>query len=445
MISIRYKTHNLIAAGLASVLMGGVLYAQNPISPMGVYIADPSARVAPDGRLYIYGSRDESTKYYCSNRYDVLSTTDARNWRLDKESMIWDTVIYAPDVAFKDGKALLYFEDPSGNEFVASSDSPVGPFKDARAIEGPKQIDPAVFIDDDGQAYYYYGQFSAKAGKLTPDLKSIVPGTLVDGLLDEEHHGFHEGGFVFKRNSWYYFVYADISRKHRPTCLGYSMSKSPLGPYTYKGVIVDNSGCDPEVWNNHGSVVEYKGKWYVLYHRATHGCVTMRKACIEEIEFNEDGTINEVEMTSQGAGKPLAAFKEVDAARACWMSGHVRIEGMPGNPDREILSQIRSGDKAVWKYLNFKRKPRSVTFRIKSDTGGIIQLNADEADGTPVCSAGIKASPDWQTVTFPVTGKVKGVHALWASFETSDRTASDEDIFYLDAIRFSRKKCRVQN
>ena len=80
------KTHKLIAAGLASVLVGGVLYAQNPISPMGVYIADPSARVAPDGRLYIYGSRDESTKYYCSNRYDVLSTTDARNWRLDKES-----------------------------------------------------------------------------------------------------------------------------------------------------------------------------------------------------------------------------------------------------------------------------------------------------------------------------------------------------------------------
>lgn len=430
----------LIASAAALFLCGTESEAQNPISPMGIYIADPSARVAPDGRLYLYGSKDEAPDHYCSNRYDVLSSSDLKNWRLDRNALQWSTIVYAPDAAYKDGKTLLYFEDPAGNEFVAEGDTPYGPFKDAQIIEGPKQIDPAVFIDDDGQAYYFYGQFVAKASKMNPDLKTLDWSTHTTGFADEANHGFHEGIYVFKRDKYYYLVYADISRNHRPTCIGYSMATSPLGPYTYKGVIVDNAGCDPAVWNNHGSVIEYKGKWYVLYHRATHGCVAMRKACIEEIKFNEDGTIDEVEMTSQGAGKPLDAFKEVDAARACWMSGHVRIEGMPGNADREILSQIRGGDKAVWKYLNFKKKAKSVTIRIKSTTGGILKFTSDKPDGTCICTGKIEASPDWQTVTIPVIGRVKGVHALWASFETSGQTSSDQDIFQLDAIRFSRRK-----
>lgn len=427
-------------AGLFSMLMGITLLAQNPISPMGVYIADPSARVAPDGRLYLYGSKDEAPDHYCSNRYDVLSSSDLMHWRLNRNALHWNTIIYAPDAAYKDGKTLIYFEDPAGNEFVAEGDTPYGPFKDAKVIEGPKQIDPAIFIDDDGQAYYFYGQFSAKAYKMNPDLRTLDLGSYAEGFADEAGHGFHEGSYVFKRGQYYYLVYADISRNHRPTCIGYSMATSPLGPYTYKGVIVDNAGCDPAVWNNHGSVIEYKGKWYVLYHRATHGCVAMRKACIEEIKFNEDGTIDEVEMTSQGAGKPLDAFKDVDAARACWMSGHVRIEGMPGDADREILSQIRGGDKAVWKYLNFKKKAKSVTVRIKSSTGGILKFTSDKPDGTRICTGKIEASSDWQTVTIPVIGRFKGVHALWASFEADGQTASDQDIFQLDAIRFSRRK-----
>lgn len=430
----------LIASAAALFLCGTESEAQNPISPMGIYIADPSARVAPDGRLYLYGSKDEAPDHYCSNRYDVLSSSDLKNWRLDRNALQWSTIVYAPDAAYKDGKTLLYFEDPAGNEFVAEGDTPYGPFKDAQIIEGPKQIDPAVFIDDDGQAYYFYGQFVAKASKMNPDLKTLDWSTHTTGFADEANHGFHEGIYVFKRDKYYYLVYADISRNHRPTCIGYSMATSPLGPYTYKGVIVDNAGCDPAVWNNHGSVIEYKGKWYVLYHRATHGCVAMRKACIEEIKFNEDGTIDEVEMTTQGAGKPLDAFKDLDAARACWMSGHVRIEGMPGNADREILSQIRGGDKAVWKYLNFKKKARSVTVRIKSATGGILKFTSDKPDGTCICTGKIEASPDWQTVTIPVIGRVKGVHALWASFEASGQTSSDQDIFQLDAIRFSRRK-----
>ena len=121
--------------------------------------------------------------------------------------------------------------------------------------------------------------------------------TIVDGLVTEQEHFFHEGSSMRKRNGIYYMVYSHL-RKGRPTCIGYATSRSPLGPFEYGGVNVDNAGCDPESWNNHGSICEFDGRWYVLYHRTTNGTRSLRKVCIEPIEFNEDGSIDEVEMTS---------------------------------------------------------------------------------------------------------------------------------------------------
>ena len=426
----KIKTFTSFFASVCCILAN----AQNPISPMGVYLADPSARVAPDGRLYIYGSRDESPDYYCSDRYDILSTSDLINWKHEKNTFSWETIIYAPDAVYKDGKTLLYFENPGGDEFVAEGESPIGPFKEAEVIEGPHEIDPAVFIDDDGQAYYFFGQMSSKAYKMNPDLKTLDQGSFTEGFLDEENNGFHEGIFAFKRGRYYYLVYADISRNHRPTCIGYSMATSPLGPYTYKGVIIDNAGCDPEVWNNHGSVVRYKRKWYVLYHRATHGCVAMRKACIERIRFNRDGTIDEVEMTTQGTGKPLDCMGTIDAARACKLSGHVRIEKMTDDPEREILSQIQDSDSAVWKYIRFRRKVRSVSIRVRSDVESSITLSTDKIGGKEIARITIPASDDWQLITIPARVP-RGSHALWASFAKAD---SGNGAFQLDYVRFER-------
>ncbi|MGN0202296.1 MAG: family 43 glycosylhydrolase [Candidatus Cryptobacteroides sp.] len=415
------------AAAISAFQTG--LSAQNPISPPGVYIADPSARVAPDGRLYIYGSRDESPEYYCSDLHDLLSTGDLLNWRLDRGMFRWGTTLYAPDAIFKDSKTYLFFDVPDGTEYVAEGPSPAGPFSKPGVIEGPREIDPCVFIDDDGQAYYFYGQFSAKGAKLNPDMRSLEPGSLVEGIVDEENHFFHEGSFVFKRGKYYYFVYAHIGRNHRPTCIGYSMATSPLGPYTYKGVIVDNAGCDPEVWNNHGSVVQFKGKWYVLYHRATHGCVSMRKACIEPISFNADGTIDEVPMTSQGAGKPLDAFSPVEAARACGLAGNARIALMEGRRDKEILDKISSGDSAVWRYVDFGKGASSAVITVRAPEGGRISLSAG---GRRLCTFEIPASEGWQELSTQME-KASGVHVLKADFSDCGT-----GLLQLDQIRFGR-------
>ena len=261
-----YKTLFLFTALTAGI---DIITAQNPISPAGVYIADPTSRVGQDGKMYIYGSLDVCSTSYCSPDYHVLSSEDLCRWTLHPNSFHWNATLYAPDMIYHNGTYYLYYDIPSGEEFVAVGDSPIGPFRDGVKIEGPNQIDPNIFIDDDGQAYYFWGQFSAKGARMNPDLKTLDLTSMRDGIVTEKEHGFHEGSYVIKRGKYYYYIYADISRRHRPTCLGYAMSTSPLGPYEYKGIIIDNYGCDPATWNNHGSLVEFQGKWYVLYHRST--------------------------------------------------------------------------------------------------------------------------------------------------------------------------------
>ena len=397
---------------VVALLLPMVLQAQNPISPAGVYIADPTARVDKDGRLYIYGSRDENPSYYCSNRYHVLSSANLMDWTLYKDAFRNPETLYAPDMLEKDGVYHLYYCTPDGSEYVAVTDKPAGPFRDGVKIDGPQQIDPNIFIDDDGQAYYFWGQFSAKGARMNPDLKTLDWSTYVDGIVTEKGHWFHEGSFVFRRGKYYYYTYADISRNGRPTSIGYAMAESPLGPYTYKGVIVDNAGCDPATWNNHGSLVEFNGRWYVLYHRSTHGCNTMRKACIEPITFNEDGTINEVEMTSQGAGGPLRADEWTDAARACRLRGNVRIvlEG-----EREILDQARGGDAAVWKYLDFGEGHNKVTLKARSEAGARIRIRSGSRRGVVIGMVNIPSGGEWTLCSASVV-PVNGVHTVTMEF-----------------------------
>lgn len=271
---------------------------------------------------------------------------------------------------------------------------------------------------------------------MNPDLKTLDWTTMKDGLVTEAEHGFHEGSYVIKRGKYYYYIYADISRRGRPTCLGYAMSTSPMGPYEYKGIIIDNYRCDPKTWNNHGSIVEYKGQWYVLYHRSTHGSRAMRKACIEPIRFNADGTIDEVEMTSQGAGGPLDAFAETDAAKACWMAGHVRIQGMADNSGREELGQIRSGDVAAWKYLDFgKEGANRFQIRVKSAQAGTILVRTGGPDGQIVAKVPVSANSGWSTYEAECR-KVTGIQAVWLEFHGGDPA---KDLCSVDKFSFYKE------
>jgi len=287
-------------------------------------------------------------------------------------------------------------------------------------------------MDEDGQAYYIWGQFSVKMARMNPDMRTLDLSTLNECVINERDHFFHEGAHMVKRNGIYYLLYAHLGRADMPTCIGYCTSRSPMGPFEYGGVIVDNDHCDPGNWNNHGSLMEFGGQWYVFYHRATHNSKMMRKACMEPIFFNEDGSIDEVPMTSQGAGPPLKADSRIPAERACLLFGNVRIQMCAA--DNEELGEIRNQDKAVFKYVDFGRGVDSVFARVKPGAfKGGISVKADMPWGLPIGYIEVpeaRGEKNWVEVS-SATGNVEGVHALWLVFD-----GSGEELFKVDWIEF---------
>ena len=370
---------------------------RNPILPPEYHVPDSEAHVMPDGRLYLYGSYDDREDVFCSEVYHVVSTPDMEHWTIHDVSLRGNEIpwfenpdapkypgidwahptpfiqkmmedeghaadkekfekrnntpepplLFAPDAVYRDGVYYLYFcmKDDSGG--VAVSDRPQGPF--CNPVQLPcGGIDPAVFVDDDGQAYYYWGQLFSHGVKLNQDMISFDRDRIVDDLVTEEEHFFHEGSSMRKINGVYYYVYANMERG-KPTALGYATGKSPLGPFTYRGIIVDNDGCDPASWNNHGSIECFNGQWYVFYHRSSRGTQRHRRLCIEPIRILEDGRIEEVKMTSQGVGAPFAPGETIMGYQACGLSGSIYIDA--DDACGEKLAHIAAGDEALFRYV----------------------------------------------------------------------------------------------
>lgn len=162
-----------LVAAIGGALIGSEAVADsvralNPIAPPGVFIADPEVRQMPDGRIYVYGSRDAPGKTWCSHSYNVLSSSDLVTWHLEQTSFASKgtgdqvphsgQVLYAPDCIARDGKYYLFYclaGNEKEDEGVAVGDSPYGSFRDGTAIKGIRGIDPSIFIDDDGQAYLF--------------------------------------------------------------------------------------------------------------------------------------------------------------------------------------------------------------------------------------------------------------------------------------------------
>lgn len=277
-----------------------------------IYTADPSAHVWKDGRLYVYPSHDVDPPRGCDlmDRYHVFSTTDMVHWKdhgeiLNSSQVEWGRkdggFMWAPDCAYSKGKYYFYFPHPSGDDWnntwkvgVAVSNHPDRGFKPVGYIKGLGEsfamIDPCVFVDDDGQAYFYYGGGGRCVGtRLKKNMTEIAePLKPMEGLKD-----FHEATWVHKRNGVYYLSYADnhVENGRGANRLLYATSDSPLGPWTYRGVLLDPTGCD----TSHGSIVEYKGEWFLFYHNqklSNQG--NLRSICVDRLYYNPDGTIKKV-------------------------------------------------------------------------------------------------------------------------------------------------------
>ena len=296
---------------ISLVLFAGRLLAQTNPFVRNMYTADPSAHVWADGRLYVYASHDIDPPRGCDlmDQYHVWSTDDMVHWTdhgeiLRASQVSWGRpeggFMWAPDCAFKNGIYYFYFPHPSGKEWnktwkigVATSKSPASGFTVQGYIEGlASLIDPCVFVDDDGQAYFYYGGGgTCKGGRLKENMMAIDGEmTKMEGLVD-----FHEASWVHKRNGLYYLSYSDnhdSAGKHNRMC--YATSKRPMGPWVYQGIYMDPT----DSYTNHGSIVEYKGQWWSFYHNSSISHFDwLRSVCVDKLFYNEDGTIRKVVQT----------------------------------------------------------------------------------------------------------------------------------------------------
>ena len=158
-------------------------------------------------------------------------------------------------------------------------------------------IDPCVFVDDDGQAYFYYGGGGRCIGARLKDnmVELAEKPRKMEGLSD-----FHEAAWVHKRNGIYYLSYSDNVPHPNGNRMHYATSASPLGPWTYRGVILEATGSG----TSHGSIVEYKGEWYLFYHDCSiSGRGNLRSICVDKLYYNPDGSIQLVKQTKGGIKK----------------------------------------------------------------------------------------------------------------------------------------------
>lgn len=415
----------------------------NPIVPEGRFLADPAGRVGPDGVLRLFCSHDDNPKTYCSPQNDILSTADMESWKLAEGVFTSASIgggfnaktpLYAPDGIFHDGKWRLFYCTPNARlaEGVAEAETAEGPYGAARPFAFCRQIDPSVFRDDDGTLYLYWGQFTAKCAKLKPDLSGFEPGTIRESVLDAQHHCFHEGVQAFKRKDLYYLAYADVSRGGC-SCIGYSTAPTPLGPFTYRGVIIDNAGCDPHRGNNHGSVVEFGGRWYVFYHRQSNGVKSgcLRKACVEPIAFDADGLIKEVEMTSNGAGAPLDPFCPTEARLACRLGGNVRVTTAADGQER--LTEIHDGDTALWRYFHFAAEADALELEVVAEAGAKVSVRDGKG---AIYGEGTVPAGDGKTLT-NLTIRLKRPFAKGrAAVELSVAGEKGRSLFQLESLTF---------
>jgi hypothetical protein len=271
----------------------------------------------------------------------------------------------------------------------------------------PNAIDPAVFLDDDGQAYLYWGQKDdVRAAKLQPNLYQIDPMTVVQPLTVVVD-GFEAGSAMVKRGKVYYYIFTSTVRNNTPTCLAYATSDHPLGPFKYGGVIIDNLGCDPGVWSNHGRIVQFQGRWYVFYHRSTGGDRYGRQFCLEPIKFNPDGTIPEVPMTSNGAQPPLDP-RELPACSICQVAGTARLVWDKGSK-QFILAGIQSDDAAFYRGIQPSQPNQQIAMSYSgaSTAGDFVEVHEDDPQGQVIAT--ISLTPGgWQTTEAPFTTPFKG-------------------------------------
>lgn len=460
----------------------------NPYMPLWEHVPDGEPRVFEhngEKRVYVYGSHDIEKTQYCGKNYVVWSAPvdDLTDWKYHGVAYEthYDSVLYAPDVVKKGDTYYMYAAEKKGSlVVVASSKDPAGPFENP--VETKLGFDPGVLVDDDGRVYAYWGGCAAPCyiAEMEDDMATIKEDTLVSNPLghstcpwapvDDGHisliDAFFEASSPRKVMGKYVYLYSKRYEKPVPELgvyydnngfLSYRFSDSPFGPFHDGGDISFNGGeilRDSEgrgtmtyQWgNNHGSIMEVNGKWYIFYHRQTGLNEFSRQAMIEPVDvaMGKDGKLyigdvkylegepvssKPVEMTSQGAQiNGIDARLWISAGYACHIFGsskraHVR----PGYEQTEEIStpvcDITSGTTVGFRYLQFSNNtPSKVTVVLEEATKVKVLLRLDSYRGRVAAELDFDGSK--KEVCAELDCGIIGKHAVYFEFLSDDKEQS---------------------
>lgn len=433
-------------------LLAAPARADNPIVQT-IYTADP-APLVHNGRVYLYTGHDEDgSTWFTMKEWRVYSSEDMVNWTDHGSPMSLATFSWASQDAwagqavYRNGK--FYWYVPVVNRAtgrmaigVGVSDSPTGPFRDAigRPLVENGEIDPSVFIDDDGQAYLYWGNPNLWYVRLNPDMISYSGGVNRIPLTTagfgtrtgdpDRPTLYEEGPWVYKRNGVYYMAFAAECCSE---FIGYSTAPGPTGPWTYRGTIMPRQGAS---FTNHPGIIDYKGGSYFFYHNGAlpGGSGFTRSVAVEQFTYRADGTIPTINMTTTGAPQigTLNPYVRQEAETIAWTGG---VETEPSSAGGMNIGYIDNGDYVKVKGVAFGSGATSFTARVASGaSGGRIELRLGSTTGTLVGTCTVGSTGGWQTwttVTCPVTGAT-GTHDLYLRF-----TGGSGYLFNVDWWQFS--------
>lgn len=419
--------------------------AQRPIIQTK-YTADPAPMVYND-TVFLYTTHDEDdAEGFKMQDWLLYTSTDMVNWTdhgvvASLKSFDWvkrDNGAWAEQVVERNGKFYMYCPIHGNGIGVLVSDSPYGPFKDplGKPLVWQKEhwddIDPTVFIDEDGQAYMYWGNPNCYYVKLNEDMISYS-GDIVKLKETPEH--YQEGPWFYKRNGHYYLAFASTCC---PEGVGYAMSDSPTGPWKTKGYIMRPT---ERTRGNHPGIMDYKGKSYVfglnydLLKLETNTHYERRSVSVAEMHYNEDGTIQEVPYWADTKLEQIGTFnpfRKVEAETMAWGYG---LKTAP-NADKSLsVVDVNNGEYICVRGVNFgKNKAHRFEVSALPLEGGNLKIRLDAPDGKIVGNVNIPQGNEtskYELYSCEVNA-VSGIHDLYLSFEGEN----NKDLFELDYWKF---------
>jgi beta-xylosidase len=434
-------------AMVAATALGTLCFADNPVVQTK-YTADPAPMVYND-TVYLYTTHDEddATGFKMFN-WLLYSSKDMVNWTdhgiiasvaEPNKTFKWADghSAWAPQCIARNGKFYFYCPTILKGRMaigVAVADRPWGPFVDPLdkpliSRSNPGDYDPSVFIDDDGQAYLYWGGngpcFYVKLNEDMISTSGDIQKASIDFTGTPPEASYTEGPWLWKKNNHYYLGWAS---RCCPEGIGYAMSDSPTGPWKCKGTIMDpNSHSD----GNHPGIIDYKGTSYVFglnYElfftlQGNRKKMERRSVCVKTMTYNADGTIKKVSWWGDGTAIPsvpqvgtLNPYVRTEAETICWSASVKTEKCSEGGMD---VCSIENGDYIKVKGVDFGSGAKSFEARVASAaSGGNIEIRLDSLTGTlaGTCAvAGTGGWQTWETKSCTVSG-ISGVHDLYFKF-----------------------------